>query len=217
MVNPLISGAYKSSSTANASGAANNQRKSALDMASFLTLLTTQLANQNPLEPMNDRDFFAQLAQLGTVQGIDKLSTSMDVTQANAMLGKHVTALRPASGGILNDTLVDGTVTGMATRDGTKYLQITEKDGGVVEVTPDAIQSISNGSSSGVGQALEAANAANLVGKNISAPHPTLKNETLTAKVSKVSFAQGQVLLTVKDRLGNDVKVDLTNVTSFSE
>ena len=33
--------------------------KSELDMKSFMRLLTVQLTNQNPLEPMNDRDFFA--------------------------------------------------------------------------------------------------------------------------------------------------------------
>ncbi|MFQ3677797.1 MAG: flagellar hook capping FlgD N-terminal domain-containing protein, partial [Fimbriimonadaceae bacterium] len=36
--------------------------KSELNMEMFLRLLVTQLQNQNPLEPMNDRDFFAQMA-----------------------------------------------------------------------------------------------------------------------------------------------------------
>lgn len=199
---------------ASATGAAV-QRKSSLDMAAFLSLLTTQLANQNPLDPMNDRDFFAQLAQLGTVQGIDKLSGSMDVTQANSMIGKHVTALRPLAGGAISDTLVDGVVVGMTTRDSNKYLQVREANGGMVEVAPGAIQSITAGTGDGVSRALDAANAANLIGKEITAPHPTLTGEKVSAKVTKVTFSQGQVLLSVTDRLGKEIQVGLDSVTGI--
>ena len=36
----------------------------------FLTLLTTQLTNQNPLDPMDNEAFVAQLAQFSSVEGI---------------------------------------------------------------------------------------------------------------------------------------------------
>lgn len=61
-----------------------------LDQAAFLQLLTAQLATQNPLEPMSDRDFFAQMAQLGLVQGVDRLAVSMQASQAANLLGKQV-------------------------------------------------------------------------------------------------------------------------------
>ena len=41
-----------------------------MDMTMFMRLLTVQLLNQNPLEPMSDGDFFGQIAQLGQVQGM---------------------------------------------------------------------------------------------------------------------------------------------------
>src|SRR5690349_24630235 len=81
-----------------------NTAKSELDMKSFMRLLTVQLTNQNPLEPMGDRDFFAQMAQMGTVQGLDQMKASLQVTQASSLLGKTVTAVRPMteSGGSAN-------------------------------------------------------------------------------------------------------------------
>jgi len=40
----------------------------------FLTLLTTQLKNQDPLNPMDNAEVTSQLAQMSTVQGIDNLN-----------------------------------------------------------------------------------------------------------------------------------------------
>lgn len=67
----------------------------------FLKLFLTQLQNQNPLEPMQDRDFLMQLAQFAQVENaeemahtLQKLQTLVTATQATALLGKQVTALR---------------------------------------------------------------------------------------------------------------------------
>lgn len=109
--------------------------KSELDMDTFMRLLTVQLANQNPLEPMNDRDFFAQIAQLGTVQGIDKLKSSIDVSQATNLMGKTVTALRPMTeSGLGENSTVTGIVRRLTVRGGEHILGIQEPDGGIVEV-----------------------------------------------------------------------------------
>lgn len=42
----------------------------------FLTLMITQFRNQDPFEPMSNGDFLGQLAQFGTVNGIDELNSS---------------------------------------------------------------------------------------------------------------------------------------------
>jgi flagellar basal-body rod modification protein FlgD len=70
-----------------------------MDQRMFMRLLVAQLTTQNPLEPMNERDFFAQLAQIGTVQGIDRLGTSMQMAQAAGFIGRTVD-VRPAEGGL---------------------------------------------------------------------------------------------------------------------
>ncbi|MBX3118796.1 MAG: hypothetical protein KF784_06995 [Fimbriimonadaceae bacterium] len=119
--------------------------KSELDMETFLRLLTVQLANQNPLEPMGDRDFFAQMAQLGTVQGMDKLNDSMEVAQASGMIGKVVTAFRPMTEtGDGFNTIVEGLVNKVFTRNGDYYLQLMQANGGLVDVRVNQVQSVAN-------------------------------------------------------------------------
>ena len=44
----------------------------------FLTLLTTQLTNQNPLDPMDNEAFVAQLAQFSSVEGIKGMQQSLE-------------------------------------------------------------------------------------------------------------------------------------------
>jgi flagellar basal-body rod modification protein FlgD len=66
----------------------------------FLTLLVTQLQNQDPLNPMDNAQVTSQIAQLSTVNGINQLNNTllalsgqMDVSQsmqAAALIGKDV-------------------------------------------------------------------------------------------------------------------------------
>jgi flagellar basal-body rod modification protein FlgD len=81
-----------------------------LDRNAFLQLLTTQLQNQNPLDPMKNEAFVAQLAQFSQLEGITNMSTSLDevtdvmksdriMTGAN-LVGKSVVA---ATGRITTD------------------------------------------------------------------------------------------------------------------
>lgn len=66
----------------------------------FLTMLITQLRNQDPLNPMDNAQVTTQMAQMSTVAGIEKLNTTlmavagqMDVSQsmqAANLIGKEV-------------------------------------------------------------------------------------------------------------------------------
>ena len=119
--------------------------KSQLDMNQFLKLLTVQLEHQNPLEPMGDRDFFAQMAQLGQVQGLDQVRKSLDISQAANLMGKNVSAVRPMTDGDTgSNDLVTGVVKRLSVRNGEHYLGIQEAGGGMVEVKMSAIQSITS-------------------------------------------------------------------------
>jgi flagellar basal-body rod modification protein FlgD len=44
----------------------------------FLTLLVTQLKNQDPLNPLDNETFVAQLAQFSTVSGINSSNEKLD-------------------------------------------------------------------------------------------------------------------------------------------
>lgn len=117
--------------------------KSKLDTNAFIRLLTVQLQHQNPLEPMNDRDFFAQMAQLGTVEGLGSVQKSLDVAQAASLMGKTVVAVRPMSetGSGYNE-LAEGVVTNLTVRNGEYYIGIKEANGGMVDVKMSAIQQV---------------------------------------------------------------------------
>ncbi|MFC4274284.1 flagellar hook capping FlgD N-terminal domain-containing protein [Achromobacter aloeverae] len=91
-----------STSSANSVGSsASSTASSAADIQNqFLTLLVTQLNNQDPLNPMDNSQLTSQLAQISTVQGITDLKTlvstisgQVDVSQsmsAVSMIGKKV-------------------------------------------------------------------------------------------------------------------------------
>ena len=48
-----------------------------MDQTAFLTLFTTQLKNQNPLDPMKNENFVAQLAQFSQLEATTNMSTTL--------------------------------------------------------------------------------------------------------------------------------------------
>ncbi len=54
-----------------------------LGQGDFLTLMIAQFRNQDPFEPMDNGEFLGQLAQFGTVDGIDRLNSAfVDLSQS---------------------------------------------------------------------------------------------------------------------------------------
>ncbi len=53
------------------------------DQDRFMTLLVTQMKNQDPLNPLDNAQVTSQLAQLSTVTGIDKLNNTLETFMAN--------------------------------------------------------------------------------------------------------------------------------------
>ena len=52
--------------------------KQDLDKDAFLRLLVTQLANQDPTNPMDDRDFMAQMAQFSALEQMINMTTQLE-------------------------------------------------------------------------------------------------------------------------------------------
>ena len=66
----------------NTSTAGLSTRQSAELRESFMTLLITQLQNQDPLNPMENSEMTSQLAQINTVSGIEELNATLNgITQ----------------------------------------------------------------------------------------------------------------------------------------
>lgn len=77
----------------------DRQVKKTMDQSDFLKLLSSQLANQNPLEPAKDTEMVAQMATFSSVEQMGDLVTSLksfivsqDFASTQSMLGKYVTA-----------------------------------------------------------------------------------------------------------------------------
>ena len=80
------------SSTSNAA-AASTGIGSTLSETDFLTLLTTQLKHQDPLNPQSPSDLAAELAQFSTASGVQTLNTAVNSgsgMQAASLVGKNV-------------------------------------------------------------------------------------------------------------------------------
>ena len=63
--------------TAASLGAGSTPKEGELDRHAFLKLFTTQLQNQNPLEPVKNEAFIAQLAQFSTLEATSSMSDSL--------------------------------------------------------------------------------------------------------------------------------------------
>jgi len=83
--------------------------RSELGQSDFLALLTTQLANQDPLAPTDSKEFISQMSQFASVDSLqslvnkfDDLSTSLtsnQALQASSLVGRNV--LIPSSVGFM--------------------------------------------------------------------------------------------------------------------
>ena len=92
------------------STAANaNKPQKELGQSDFLRLLTVQLANQDPLSPLDNSQFIAQMAQFSSVESLGNLQTSFErlsdtltsnqALQASSLVGRQV--LVPSDVGFL--------------------------------------------------------------------------------------------------------------------
>lgn len=92
---------------------------------SFLQLLLTQLRYQDPLKPMEDQDFIAQLAQLNTLEELQSLNRSFGefMQQQNVMRGAELLG-RSVVGATADGTPVSGLVSSVAVRGGQVLLTV---------------------------------------------------------------------------------------------
>ena len=113
---------------------ASTKKTAAEDMETrFLTLLMTQLKNQDPLNPTDANQMTAQLSQISTVSGIEKLNASMDKLlasysstqnmQAAAMIGKTVLT----AGNVL-ELGAEGAIGGISLDAAAERVTVTIKD-----------------------------------------------------------------------------------------
>ncbi|CAH1197846.1 hypothetical protein PAECIP111893_01007 [Paenibacillus plantiphilus] len=118
-------------------------KENTLDKDDFLRILVTQLKNQDPMQPLQDRDFIAQMAQFSSVEQLMNMAGDMtklrqNLGMASSMIGKDVDWYGVTETG---ETIIKyGTVDGIVIRDGKQYAKV-----GDTEVALEDIVAISVG------------------------------------------------------------------------
>lgn len=136
-----VSAINSTSSSATADATARVPQK-VLDQDDFLKLLMTQFTAQDPMEPMKDTAFIAQMAQFTSLEqskvmtaDIAALREQQQILQANGMLGRTVTL--QVNGGLV----AQGAVTAVQMEAGTPKLVVNGQAyelGQVLTITPTA-------------------------------------------------------------------------------
>ncbi len=75
-------------------------KTSELDKNAFLRLFTTQLKNQDPLNPMDSADFTAQLAQFSSLEQLFQVNT-----QLTQLLDSQKTLMQEMTAGLIGKTV----------------------------------------------------------------------------------------------------------------
>lgn len=104
----------------------------------FLKILITQLQNQDPMQPMQDRDFIAQMAQFSSVEQLMNIQTQLGslhqaLGMSSSMIGKEISwygkekdtdfhVIGDNDGG--STKLMTGIVESMIIREGKSYAKV---------------------------------------------------------------------------------------------
>jgi flagellar basal-body rod modification protein FlgD len=113
--NSALSSLLGTSSQTSTSSSTN--KSNGLGETAFLNLLITQLKNQDPLNPMKDTEFIAQLASFSSLEQMTTINTNIgnllaqqNYTNAAGMIGKQITTSDNKSGVVSKIGIEQGTV-----------------------------------------------------------------------------------------------------------
>lgn len=104
------------------------EEQSVLGKDAFLKILTTQLSNQDPSSPLEDKDFIAQMATFSSLEQLTNLNNAFEKFSNNQMsnyastIGKEVSwtpdgATEP----------ITGEVTGISTQNGSYFYMVGDQ------------------------------------------------------------------------------------------
>lgn len=116
---------------ANTAGYTARTTKKVLDSDDFMSLLTTQMANQDPLNPMEDTAFVSQMASFTSLAQMNSLTESFNTLSSNnakataaSYLGSTVTLTDPTTSQEITGTVTSVDISGDEPKvkvDGTYY------------------------------------------------------------------------------------------------
>lgn len=95
-----LNGTSSSSSSASSSSTTSKAQQLSTE---FMTLLTTQLKNQDPTNPANSTEMVSEMAQISTVEGISNLSTGLTSLMSNLQNTDYINSSALVSQAVLVD------------------------------------------------------------------------------------------------------------------
>jgi flagellar basal-body rod modification protein FlgD len=116
-----VGGTNNNNSLANALSSVTGSSGQFVSENTFLTLLITQLKNQDPMNPQDSSQFVAQLASFSSLEQMSAMNTNMQNVldnSATSLIGQNVQLL-DSSG-----NMVQGTVTGIVYYSNTPAVQV---------------------------------------------------------------------------------------------
>lgn len=132
--------------------ASGKETSNELGQDAFLQLMITQMENQNPLDPQDNSEFVAQLAQFSSVEGLDKLNNNFEsfasnmisnqALQASSLVGSSV-AVPTSQAQLLEGNYVGGSVNLPASTTDMQ-INIYDANGSLVEAIPLGSQQAGN-------------------------------------------------------------------------
>lgn len=185
------------SGVSNTTGASqiSQQGNANLGKDEFLKILVVQLQNQDPLNPMEDREFISQMAQFSTLEQIQNLNNSIAFSRAYELVGKSiVTEVLSEDGKTTN--LIAGKVDAVFSSSGEIFLTVGDKNikfSDKIGVINDENGALNSAILSG----------ANIIGKYVKAEVANEEGEqtAISGVVEKLSIENGKVLLTVDGQI----------------
>ncbi|MGM0844601.1 MAG: flagellar hook assembly protein FlgD [Bacillota bacterium] len=188
--------------------------KDVLGKDDFMKILMTQLQNQDPLNPMQDKDFIAQMATFSTLEQITNLGKTMEkfietegqnnLISYNQFVGKEITwhKLEESSSGNGKTEFKEGKGIINSVRFKDNEVQFILKDG--TTLSPGNVSQVNQGvQSSGTNSLVT---ASGLIGRTV---HWQSGEEELHSSVTSVSKKEGSLWF----HLENGSKINEDEIT----
>lgn len=115
------------------SGASTNLQASSLGLQDFLKVLLTQLSYQDPLKPMDNQEFMAQIAQFTSVEQTQQLNTKIETLINNQAALQSVGLIGRTVDATTESGTLTGTVTALSLQGSSPSLSVKTASGAVID------------------------------------------------------------------------------------